>query len=115
VIDINVVHRNGLHYHEKLDAMKSWKVIRALRSKQLKYDPNKIIAEFARLNSLRRSERILKNNCAILEKRISADREVVPLLQQIRSMEVGIDKLISFSIAVNEKARASKLWISAAA
>jgi hypothetical protein len=39
--------------------------------KQLRYDPNKIIAEFSRLNSLRRSKRILKNNCQVLENRMS--------------------------------------------
>ena len=48
------------------------------RIKQLKYDPNKIIAEFSRLNSLRLSERILKNNCQILENRMSEYRQVLP-------------------------------------
>ena len=83
--------------------------------KQLKYDPNKIIAEFSRMNSLKRTERILKNNCQILKKRMSEDRQVLPLLQRIRSMEIGIDKLLQFSLAVNEKARTYNLLISAAA
>jgi hypothetical protein len=83
--------------------------------KQLKYDPNKIVAEFSRLNSLRRSERILKNNCQILEQRMSEDKQVLSLLQQIQSMGIGIDKLLPFSLAVNEKARTCNLPISAAA
>ncbi len=83
--------------------------------KQLKYDPNKIIAEFSRLNSLRRSERILKNNCQTLENRVSEYRHVLPLLQRIQAMGIDINKLISFNVAVNEKARTSKLSISAAA
>jgi hypothetical protein len=61
--------------------------------KQLKYDPNKIIAEFSRLNSLGRTERILKNNCQILENRMSEYRQVLPLLQRIRCMGIGIDEL----------------------
>jgi hypothetical protein len=39
--------------------------------KHCRYDPKKIVAEFARLNSLRRSERIPKNNCEIFENRMS--------------------------------------------
>jgi hypothetical protein len=83
--------------------------------KQLKYDPNKIIVEFSRLNSLRRSERILKNNCRIFENRISEYRQVLPLIQRIQAMGIDIDKLIAFNVAVNEKAQTSKLSISAAA
>ena len=39
--------------------------------KHCRYDPKKIVAEFARLNSLRGSERLLKKNCQILENRMS--------------------------------------------
>ena len=83
--------------------------------KQLKYDPNKIVAEFSRLNSLRRTERILKNNCQILENQMSEDRQVLPLLQRIRSMGIDIDKLQVFSVAVYEKAEKYNMSISAAA
>ena len=63
---------------------------------QLKYDPNKIIAEFLRLNSLRRSERTLKKNCQRFENRMSEYRQALPLLQQIRALGIDIDKLIPF-------------------
>ncbi len=83
--------------------------------KQIGYDPQKIVAAFSSMKSLRQKERQLKNNCEILERRMSEDRQVLPLLQQIRSMGFGIDKLLPFSLAVNEKARTCKLPISAAA
>ena len=83
--------------------------------KHCRYDPKKIVAEFARLNSLRRSERILKKNCEILENRMSEYKQVLPFLQRIRSMGIGIDKLSIFSIAVNETAEKYNLSISAAA
>jgi hypothetical protein len=50
----------------------------------------------------------------MLEKRMTEDRQVLPLLQRIRSMGIGIDKLLPFSLAVNEKARTCNLPISAA-
>ena len=83
--------------------------------KHCRYDPKKIVAEFARLNSLRRSERILKNNCEIFENRMSEYKQVLPLLQRIRAMGIGIDKLSIFSIAVNGTAQKYNLSISAAA
>jgi len=83
--------------------------------KDYRYDPKKIVAEFSNIKSLKQREKALKDNCAMLEKRMSGDRQVIPLLQRIRSMGIGIDKLLPFSLAVNEKARTCNLPISAAA
>jgi hypothetical protein len=57
--------------------------------KQIGYEPQKIVAAFARMKSLRQKERQLKNNCEMLEKPMAADRQVLPLLQGIRSMGIG--------------------------
>jgi hypothetical protein len=73
------------------------------------------VAEFSNIKSLKQRENALKDNCAELEKRMSEDRQVIPLLQEIRSMGIGIDKLLPFSLAVNEKARTCNMPISAAA
>jgi hypothetical protein len=51
----------------------------------------------------------------MLENRIADYKEVLPVLQQIRSWGIGIDKLLPFSLAVNEKAQKYNLSISAAA
>jgi hypothetical protein len=40
----------------------------------------------------------------MLEKRMVEYRKVLPLLQRIQCMRIGIDKLLVFSVAVNEKA-----------
>jgi hypothetical protein len=83
--------------------------------KYYRYDAKKILAEFSNIKSLKRREKALKDNCAMLEKRMSGDRQVVPLLQRIRSMGIGIDKLLSFSLLVSEKAQTYNLPIPAAA
>jgi len=46
---------------------------------------------------------------------MSEYRQVLPLLQRIRSIGISIDELLPFSIAVNEKAQKYNLSISAAA
>jgi hypothetical protein len=64
---------------------------------------------------MRRSERILKKNYHILENQISEYRQVLPLLQRILSMGIDIDKLLVFSVAVDEKAEIYNMSISGAA
>jgi 5'-3' exonuclease len=83
--------------------------------KQYRYDPRKIVAEFCNIKSLKRRKKALQDNCENLEKRISEDRQVLPVLQRIRSMGIDMDELLPFSLAVNEKARTCNLPISAAA
>jgi hypothetical protein len=83
--------------------------------KHYRYDNKKIVAEFSNIKSLKRREKVLQSNCEILEKRMSTDSKVLPLLEQIRSMGIGIEKLLTFSVAVNEKAQKYNLSISAAA
>ena len=46
---------------------------------------------------------------------MSEYKQVLPHLQRIRAMGIGIDKLSTFSIAVNETAQKYNLSISAAA
>ena len=81
--------------------------------KHCRYDPKKIVAEFSNIKSLRRKEKILKDDCQMLENRMSEYREVLPHLQRIRAMGIGIDKLSIFGIAVNETAQKYNLSISA--
>ena len=81
--------------------------------KGYQYDPKKILTEFSYIESLRQTEKGLKNNCKIFEERLCGYRQVLPLLQRIRSMCIDIDKLLVFSVAVNEKAEIFNMSISA--
>ena len=82
--------------------------------KGYQYDPKKILTEFSNIKSLRQRKKALQNNCETFEKRMSRDRQVLPLLQRIRSMGIGIDKLLPFSLAVNEIAQTYNLPTSGA-
>jgi hypothetical protein len=86
------------HHHSSEDPGKLLTVLNNLR--QYRYDPKKIVAEFSNIQSLKRRQKALQDNCAILEKRMSEDRQVLPLLQRIRSMGIGMDELLPFSLAV---------------
>ena len=83
--------------------------------KQIGYNPQKIVARFSHIESLRQTEKGLKNNCKIFEERLCGYRQVLPLLQRILSLCIDMDKLLVFSVAVDEKAEIYNMSISAAA
>jgi hypothetical protein len=83
--------------------------------KHIGYDPQKIVARFSQVESLRQTEKGLKNNCKIFEERLCGYRQVLPLLQRILSLCIDMDKLLVFSVAVDEKAEIYNMSISAAA
>ena len=82
---------------------------------QIGYEPQKIVAAFTNIKSLRLKERQLKNNCKMLEKRAARYQHILPFSEQFVSFEIGIDPLIAFNILVTETAETYNIPISAAA
>jgi hypothetical protein len=83
--------------------------------KQIGYEPQKIVARFSRIESLRQTEKGLKNNCKIFEQRIGRCLEVLPLCEQIIRLRIGIGELLAFHTAVSEKAEIYNLSMESAA
>jgi hypothetical protein len=82
--------------------------------RQIGYDPQKIIREFRRIQSLRQTERQLEENCKILESRISRCRDVLPLCEQIMHIGIGFPELVALHTAVLKKADTDKLPVETA-
>jgi hypothetical protein len=70
--------------------------------KQIGYEPQKIVARFSQIESLRQTEKALKNNCKMLEKRAARYQHILPVSEQFVSFGIGIDPLIAFNILVTE-------------
>jgi hypothetical protein len=83
--------------------------------KQIGYEPKKIVARFSNIESLRQTEKGLKNNCKIFEERIARCGEVLPLSEQIVQLRIGIGELLAFHTAVCEKAERQNLSMESAA
>jgi hypothetical protein len=83
--------------------------------KQIGYEPQKIVAAFAGVKSLRQEERQLKNNCKMIESRMARCKEVLPMCEQIVRLRIGIGELLAFHTAVCEKAEMHKLSMESAA
>ncbi|MDQ6865002.1 MAG: hypothetical protein M3044_14400 [Thermoproteota archaeon] len=83
--------------------------------KQIGYDPQKIVARLSHIESLRQTEKGLKNNCKMLEKRAVGYQHILPLAEQFVFSGIGIDPLIAFNILVTETAETYNIPISTAA
>jgi hypothetical protein len=83
--------------------------------KQIGYDPEKIVAGFSYIGSLRRTEKGLKNNCKIFEERIARCREVLPLSEQFVRLRIGVSELLAFHTAVCEIGEMHNLSMESAA
>ena len=83
--------------------------------KKIGYEPNKIVARFSQIESLRQTEKGFKNNCKILEERIDRCLEVLPLCEQIVRLRIGMSELLAFHAAVSEKAEMYNLSMESAA
>jgi hypothetical protein len=83
--------------------------------KEIGYEPKKIVARFSHIESLRQTEKGLKNNCKMLEKRAARYQYIIPLSEQFVSFGIGIDPLIAFNILVTETAETYNIPISGAA
>src|SRR5207253_10797645 len=62
---------------------------------QIGYNPRKIVRELAGIKSLRRTERLLKNNCKMWELRATRYKELVPMCEQVVSSGIGLPLLMA--------------------
>jgi hypothetical protein len=83
--------------------------------KQIGYDPQKIVALFSYIKSLRQTEKGLEDNCKMLEERVARCRGVLPLAEQISRLPIGIGELLAFHTAVSDLAEMNNLSMESAA
>jgi hypothetical protein len=67
---------------------------------QIGYIPRQIVRELAGIKSLRRTERLLKNNCKMWESRATRYKELVPMCEQVVSSGIGLPLLVALQAAV---------------
>ena len=75
----------------------------------MKCDPNKIIREFARIKSIRQTEKRLRANRQIFESRMARCQEVLPMSEQIVRLGIGVPELLALHTAVLKKADTDNL------
>jgi hypothetical protein len=75
-----------------------------LKINQLGYESLKIVKEWARIKSLKQTERILNKNCTTLESRATRLKEVLPTGEQVTRLGIGFSELVAFHIAVIKRA-----------
>ena len=72
--------------------------------REIGYEPQKIVREFSRIKSLRQTERELNNRCKALESRVAQYKEALPWCEEIGRLGIRNENLLTYHIAVCEKA-----------
>jgi hypothetical protein len=84
-------------------------------AKRYGFDPKKIVGRLRSIKRLEKKEKGLENNCTILTKLLDEYKEIVPLAQKIRAMNIDIKELLLFDTAVQEISKQYNLPPSVAA
>jgi hypothetical protein len=92
------------------------KLLNAIKNmEQEGYDTKKIVAKARNIKSLKDNERLLRNNCEMLAKRVDKHRQILPLVEKIKAMKISMVELLVFDDAVHDTAEQYNLPIPAAA
>ena len=111
--------KNEMQKYHLEDPKKFLNVLRAF--KKYKYDDRRIIAEFSTIRSMKKLKWEIDNDRRRLEDRIKKCKYVLPLVEQLMRLKVGIGELLAFHSAVYEKAdmerypliqQPTKLWMT---
>src|ERR687886_300441 len=76
-----------------------------LASKKYRYSPGKIVAKLRNIARLENKENKLKSSCEVFSKKEAGYKDVIPYTEEIVSLRVGIQELISLEVAIKEAAK----------
>jgi len=79
------------------------------------FNTKKIVAKAMNMKSLKDTEKTLRNNCAMLAKRIDRYKDALPLAERIVTMRINTAGLLALDVAVNDTAEIYNLPIYTAA
>jgi hypothetical protein len=93
--------KNEMDKYHLEDPKKFLNVIPAL--KKYKYNDKRIVAEFSNRRSMKKVKWEIDNDRRRLEDRIKKCKDVLPLAEQIKRLNIGIAELLALHSAVYEK------------
>src|SRR5919198_2886862 len=76
-----------------------------LNAKRYGFDGKEIADKLYNIQELEWKEKQLKNKCKILSKRISKDKHIIPLTQEIAALQIGTNELIALTVGIIQAAK----------
>jgi hypothetical protein len=76
-----------------------------LNAKEYQFDAKKISGKLRGIQRLEKKEKQLRGRCEIFTKQAAKYKNILPLVEEISALQIGVEDLIAFKIAINQAAK----------
>ncbi len=73
-----------------------------LNAREYQFDVKKIARKMRGIQRLEKKEKQLRGRCEIFTKQAAKYKNILPLVEDIAALQIGVEDLIAFKIAINE-------------
>jgi hypothetical protein len=73
-----------------------------LNAKEYQFDAKKISGKLRGIERLEKNEKQLRGRCEIFTKQAAKYKSILPLVEDIADLQIGVEELIAFKIAINQ-------------
>jgi hypothetical protein len=74
-------------------------------TKEYQFDAKKIAGKLRGIQRLEKKEKQLRGRCEIFTKQATKYKNILPLVEEISALQIGVEDLIAFKIAINQAAK----------
>jgi hypothetical protein len=76
-----------------------------LNAREYQFDAKKIAGKLRGIQRLEKKEKQLRGRCEIFTKQVAKYKSILPVVEEIAALQVGVGELIAFKIAINQAAK----------
>ena len=76
-----------------------------LNAREYRFDVKKISGKMRGIQRLEKKEKQLRGRCEIFTKQAAKYKCILPLVEEISALQIGVEDLIAFKIAINQAAK----------
>ena len=76
-----------------------------LNAREYQFDAKKIAGKLRGIQRLEKKEKQLRGRCEIFTKQAAKYKDILPLVEEIAVLQIGVEDLIAFKIAINQSAK----------
>ena len=76
-----------------------------LNAREYQFDAKKIAGKLRSIQRLEKKEKQLRGRCEIFTKQAAKYKNILPLVEEVSALQIGVEELIAFKIAINQAAK----------
>ena len=76
-----------------------------INAREYQFDAKKIAGKLRGIQRLEKKEKQLRGRCEIFTKQAAKYKNILPLVEEISALQIGVEELIAFKIAISHAAK----------